>query len=108
MKNVYARLSFVSLLFFFLHFTLPVKATSFPFHNTYSGGQEVPPNASPGRGSIVGTYDDATNTISYTIIFSGLWSNTVAAHFHAPAPPGVNAPVIIAHAGFPLGVMSGS
>ena len=108
MKNCYSPLSFLAFVLFFLNFTLTVKATNFPFHNSYSGAQEVPSNGSPGRGSIVGTYDDATNTISYTIIFSGLVSPTVAAHFHAPAPPGVNAPIIIHHTGFPTGVMSGS
>ena len=109
MKNDFykPRHSFLVFFFFFLMFSLSVKATVYPIHNTYSGAQEVPANASPGRGTIVGTYDDVTNTISYTIIFSGLLSPTVAAHFHAPAPPGVNAPVIIGYAGFPLGVTSG-
>jgi hypothetical protein len=97
----------VSFLLFFI-ISLSVKATIYPIHNNFSGGQEVPPNASPGRGTIVGTYDDATNTISYTIIFSGLISPTVAAHFHAPAMPGANAPVIIGYVGFPAGVTSGT
>jgi hypothetical protein len=95
------------LVFLFLLLSISVKATIYPLHNTFSGAQEVPPNASPGRGAIVGTYDDATNTISYTIIFSGLLSPTVAGHFHAPAPPGVNAPVIIGYTGFPLAATSG-
>ena len=79
-----------------------------PFLATYSGNQENPSNASPAIGSIAGIYDDATNTIQYVIVFSGLLSNTTAAHFHAPAAPGVNAPVIIAYAGFPTGVTSGT
>jgi hypothetical protein len=107
-KDYYkSKLSFLALVAFFLLPGLSVNAEIFPFHNTYTGAQEVPPNGSPGKGTIVGTYNDVTNTISYTIIFSGLVSPTVAAHFHAPAPPGVNAPVIIGHAGFPLGVTSG-
>src|SRR5258706_9255426 len=85
-----------------------VKATTYPFTSTYSGLNEVPANASAGTGTITGTYDDATNTISYTISFSGLGSNTVAAHFHGPAFPGFNAPVTYAHAGFPTAVTSGS
>ena len=92
----------------FLTCGLSVNATVYPIHNNYSGAQEVPPNPSPGRGSIVGTYDDATNTITYTILFGGLMTPTTAAHFHAPAAPGVNAPVIIAHSGFPAGVTSGT
>lgn len=82
-------------------------ANTYPFSGTYSGSQEVPANGSPGTGTITGVYDDFTNTIYYTINFNGLSTNTVAAHFHAPAVPGVNAPVIIGHAGFPTGVTAG-
>ena len=77
------------------------------FLDRYSGSQEVPPNNSPGQGLIFGVYDAAANRIFYGIVFGGLMTNTTAAHFHAPAPPGVSAPVIIAHTGFPLGVKSG-
>ena len=93
-----------------LFFLLPsqIKATSYPFSSTYSGSNEVPANNTTATGTISGTYDDATNTISYTITFSGLGSNTVAAHFHGPAFPGRNAPVAYGHAGFPTGVTSGS
>ena len=96
------------LMFLLIAFCIPAKATIFPFHNTLTGTQEVPPNASTGKGAIAGWYNDETNTISYTIIFGGLSANVVAGHFHAPAPPGVNAPVIIAYAGFPTGVTLGS
>jgi hypothetical protein len=87
---------------------LPARATIFPFHNSYSGAQEAPPNASTAKGTIVGTYNDVTNTISFTIIFSGLSANTTAAHFHGPAPMGVSIGVAIGHAGFPAGVTSGT
>ena len=96
----------ITLILFCLPFSL--KATSYPFTATYSGTNEVPANSSIATGTISGTYDDATNTISYTITFSGLGSNSVAAHFHGPAFPGSNAAVTYAHAGFPVGVTSGS
>lgn len=89
-------------------FSFSAIATIFPFHNTYSGAQEVPPNASTARGTIVGTYNDQTNTISFTIIFAGMSAPTNNAHFHGPAPAGVSAGVTIAHAGFPLGVTAGT
>jgi CHRD domain/Secretion system C-terminal sorting domain len=89
-------------------FGITAKATIFPFHNTYSGAQEVPPNASTAVGTIVGTYNDVTNTISFTIIFSGLSAPTNNAHFHGPAAVGVGAGVTIAHTGFPLGVTAGT
>jgi hypothetical protein len=82
-------------------------ATIYPFSATYSGSQEVPPNASTATGTITGVYNDFNNTIIYTINFSGLSSNTTAAHFHAPGAAGVSAAVMLGHAGFPLGVTSG-
>lgn len=89
-------------------FSLPVKADLYPFSGTYSGNQEVPANGSLATGTINGVYNDFTNTMFYTITFSGLTANTTAAHFHAPAMPGVNASVIIPHAGFPTGVTAGT
>ena len=80
----------------------------FTINGILSGLEEVPPNASPGTGTIAGTYDDVTNTLDFDLEFSGLLAGTTAAHFHAPAPPGVNAPVIIGFAGFPTGVTSGT
>ncbi|HEY0680204.1 MAG TPA: CHRD domain-containing protein [Chitinophagaceae bacterium] len=100
--------SFLSMILTLLCFSISTMATIYPFHNQYSGAQEVPPNGSPAKGTIVGTYNDVTNTISYTIIFSGLTAPTNNAHFHGPAPVGVGAGVAIAHTGFPLGVTSGT
>ncbi|HEX6181981.1 MAG TPA: CHRD domain-containing protein [Chitinophagaceae bacterium] len=99
--------SFLGIVVFIIN-GFSANATIYPFHNSYSGGQEVPPNGSPAVGTIVGTYNDQTNTISFSIIFSGLVANTTVAHFHGPAPVGVGAGVAILHAGFPLGVTSGS
>lgn len=84
------------------------NAAIHPFLATYSGNQENPPNPSPAIGTIAGVYDDASNTMHYMIVFGGLLTGTTAAHFHAPAAPGVNAPVVIAHAGFPVGVTAGT
>jgi len=86
----------------------PASALVYSFNRTYSGANEVPANGSAGTGTIVGAYNSITNTIFYTITFSGLSANTSAAHFHAPAAPGVNAGVTLGHAGFPTGVTSGT
>ena len=63
------------------------------------GFQPVPPTFSPGTGfgCVVLNPD---GTISYNIAFSGLLSAEVAAHFHGPAPVGLNAGVQV---GLPLG-----
>lgn len=109
-KLCYQKLlfSFPVFILLFLCLSYSVNATEFPFSATYKGSNEVPANASTATGTISGTYNDSSNTISYTITFSGLGSNTSAAHFHGPAIPGTNAAVVYAHAGFPIGVTSGT
>lgn len=84
------------------------QAATFTFDNFLTGLQEVPPNASPAIGQITGTYNDVTNTFDFSLVFFGLLSPATAAHLHAPAPPGMNAPVAIGFVGFPAGVTSGS
>lgn len=83
------------------------SAVVWTFNDPMSGLQEAPPNASPGSGSIAGTYDDVTNLLSYNLSFTGLIAPTSAAHLHS-APPGTAGGVQIAAAGFPLGVTSGA
>jgi hypothetical protein len=107
MKKRYLGISSLAF-FFFCILSFNANSKIYPFHNQYSGSQEVPANASSAAGTIVGTYNDVTNTISYTIIFSGLSTPVTAAHFHSPAPIGINAGVVYAHTGFPTGVMSGT
>ncbi|MBK8984062.1 MAG: CHRD domain-containing protein [Ignavibacteria bacterium] len=88
----------------------PVVPTGniFGINETLSGLEEVPPNASPATGTLVGTYDDNTNTIVFTVTWQDFIGTTTAAHFHGPALPGVNAGVQIGFTGFPVGVTSGS
>jgi hypothetical protein len=64
------------------------------------GSQEVPPTPSTGLGIGVYDIDTAANTLAFDIRFAGLTSAETAAHFHGPAPVGVNAGVIFA---LPLG-----
>ncbi len=73
----------------------------YSFNNTYSGANEVPPNASAATGTVMGTFNSATNRIIYTVNYSGLAGNATGAHFHGPAAPGTNAPVLVSFTGFP-------
>ena len=55
---------------------------------------------SPGTGSATLNFDTATSTLSWNIVFGGLIGTENNAHFHGPAPAGVNANVQV---GLPLG-----
>lgn len=58
-----------------------------------SGIEEVPPNASPATGFAIVDYNDVTNLLEWNITYNGLVGVQTAAHFHGPAPAGVNAGV---------------
>ena len=104
-KNIFfSCLSIVTLLLF----TGKSFATVFTFDISLSGAQEFPSNPSTGLGNLTGTYDDVTNVLSFTVVFTGLVSPATAGHFHAPAASGVNAAVVKGFVGFPTGVTSGS
>ena len=93
---------------------LPVPAAyAIPvtFVGNLTGANEVPPVPSPGTGLATVALDSTAQTIQINATFSGLTSNTNAAHIHCCAPLGTNAGVattVPAFLGFPLGVTSGS
>jgi hypothetical protein len=73
--------------------TQPKMAAMGPMQWTVplDGGSEVPPNPSAGDGSAALTYDDASNTLTWSIPYQNLTGPATAAHFHGPAAPGQNA-----------------
>lgn len=78
------------------------KGDLFTYSTTLTGAQEVPQNVSPATGLATGTYDTVTNIITLNLSWSGLIGGAAtAAHYHAPAPPGVAIGVIQALTGFP-------
>ena len=93
---------------------LGVAAYAVPitFTATLTGAQEVPPNASTATGSGTFVLNDAMTALTYSITVFGLdvtgsqtvgtGDNLVAAHIHAPAPPGVNAVVVFGFFGAPF------
>lgn len=86
----------------------PISAHAQAFVGTLSGGAEIPPNASPGTGSVVVRFNDPLLTISGS--FANLQGTTTMAHIHCCAA-GANAGVatqVPNFATFPLGVMSGT
>jgi len=95
---------------FFTIIFLSTNATTYPINVSFSGKQETPANGSTATGTFLGTYNDVTDSLIYTVTFSGLSANVMAAHFHGYVPPGILGPIIFAPTGipFPTGVMSGS
>jgi hypothetical protein len=98
----------LAIILIFIVVQFSANATTYPISVTLSGAQEVPANTSTGTATLTGTYNDSSNVLKYTITFSGLSANTTAAHFHAPAPPGISAGIVYAATGFPTGVTSGT
>ena len=89
-------------------------ATPITFEANLTGANENPAVPSPGTGHAEVVLDAAAHTIQINVTFSGLTSNTVAAHIHcclpsplSPANVGV-ATTVPAFPGFPLGVTAGS
>lgn len=67
------------------------NAETVKYKATLSGASEVPANDSKGTGTADLTYDTASKKLTYTITYSGLTGDALAAHFHGPAEPGKNA-----------------
>jgi CHRD domain len=90
------------------------NAIPMTFTADLSGANEVPVVASPGTGLATVILDAAAQTLQINVTFSGLTSNTMAAHIHCCAPLGTNAGVattVPAFPGFPIqpsGVTSGT
>jgi hypothetical protein len=70
-------------------------AESITFKTHMTTAQEVPPKTGGGEGDVTATLDTVTNKLSYSVTYSGLSGDATAAHFHGPAPAGVNAGVTV-------------
>lgn len=90
---------------------LCVSAAPLRYSTVLLGANENPPNASPGIGLAIVTFDTAAHTMRVQIIFDSLAGTTTAAHIHccAAAPDNVGvATETPSFSGFPQGVTSGS
>ena len=76
----------------------PAFALKIPIQASLTGGGEVPANASPAKGLMTGVFDTDTNTLEWTVTYTGLSSAPIGAHFHGPVSylgltPEENAPI---------------
>ena len=67
-----------------------------------SGAQEVPANPSTATGSVQASYNQATKTLTYKVIWSGLSGNATMGHIHGTGGPGVIAGAIQTFTGLSL------
>jgi len=87
------------------------NATLITLSGILSGANESPVVLTPATGFAQVTLDTVAQTLHIVLSFSGLTSNTTAAHIHCCVPLGGNAGVattVPAFPGFPLGVTSGT
>ncbi len=67
--------------------------------NQLTGAQEVPAVTTSGSGSVDSSFDKSTNSLSWTVTYSGLSGPATAGHIHGPAAAGANAGVVIPFTG---------
>ena len=77
------------------------KKTTFTLNANATGAQEVPPVTTTGTGTLTGTYDSVSNSLTFQSTWSGLTGNVTNMHFHGPAAVGVPAGVALAMPGWP-------
>ena len=69
--------------------------TQYNISGNATGAQEVPPVNTPATGTLTGTYNSATNVLTYSISWTGLTGAPTMMHFHGPAGVGeINSPIV--------------
>lgn len=73
----------------------PARAEKTILKLNLTSASEVPPNDSAGKGTADVTYDSDSKVLTWKVTYSGLTGPATMAHFHGPAEPGKNAPVLV-------------
>jgi hypothetical protein len=76
----------------------PAQALIIDLAANIRGDQEVPPTGSPAFGTGVFEYDDETNVLTWTILYTASLLQggaEIASHIHGPAEPGENADILV-------------
>jgi len=76
---------------------LPARAASTKtFIALLNGGQETPPTTSTALGVAFLTFDESTKMLCFSLSFTSLDANEIAAHIHGPGAPGESAAILFA------------
>ncbi len=86
----------------------PALAETLRFTTELNGSNQVPPVNTQGKGSITATFDTGTKQLTWRGAVANLSGDVTAAHFHGPAEPGKNAPVLIPAPGVKNGSFEGT
>ena len=78
------------------------------FQGPMNAGYEVPQTNSRGVGTVVATVYPTTRAMTYTVEYKDLTGPATGAHFHGPAAPGANAPVVIPSTVTPATIKGGA
>lgn len=69
------------------------------YEASLSGGQQVPPVATPGNGMAEVQLNTTTNTITWKVSYSDLTGPATGAHIHGPATMGQNGGIVVPFTG---------
>jgi hypothetical protein len=86
----------------------PAMAEAMTYKADLKASSEVPPTSSQATGTLTASYDTTSKKLIWKGNVSGLTGPATAAHFHGPAEPGKNAPVLIPAPGVSNGPFEGS
>lgn len=64
---------------------------TFSLSGNATGAKEVPAVTTSATGTLTGTLNESSRTLTYSVNWTGLSGNATAAHFHAPASTTANA-----------------
>lgn len=80
------------------------------FKTSLSGANEVPPNASTAKGTVIVKFNNSSKVLELVGDYQNLATAATASHIHAPAMAGVNAAVFfgLANTGGTSGTLSGT
>jgi hypothetical protein len=73
---------------------VPAYAGVIPFLAILDAASMLPATDSTGTGELDGKYDSSNQTFTWTITYTGLSGDVIAADFHGPARAGANADIV--------------
>jgi CHRD domain len=91
----YRRIPIVMACSMGIFWTGMAQAKEISFKVALSGTQCVPRVEMGGSGAASLTYDPETRAVTWSITYKGTSGRPTMAHFHGPASPGKNGPIVI-------------